>query len=75
MPEVYVFCLLAHRDKVTVDPLDLDQWRFFVLPRATLDRELGEQKTLSLSTLLRLEPREVGYGELAEAVEEAGAPK
>ena len=75
MPEVYVFCLLAHRDKVTVDPLDLDQWRFFVESTAKLDRELGGQQKMALCTLMALEPREVGYGELGEAVEEAGAPK
>lgn len=40
--EVYVFCLLAHMDKATVDPLDLRQWRFFVVPTAMLDRELRE---------------------------------
>jgi hypothetical protein len=26
--DVYVFALLAHTDKATVDPLSLDQWRF-----------------------------------------------
>ena len=38
--DVYVFCLLSHQDKKTVDPLDLDQWRFFVLPTSHLDQEL-----------------------------------
>jgi hypothetical protein len=29
--DVYVFCLLAHADKATLDPLDLSQWEFYVL--------------------------------------------
>lgn len=30
--DVYVFALLAHRDKRTLNPLDLDQWEFYVVP-------------------------------------------
>ncbi|WP_144418580.1 hypothetical protein [Candidatus Thioglobus autotrophicus] len=26
--DVYVFCVLAHKDKGTVNPLDLSQWDF-----------------------------------------------
>ena len=73
--DVYIFCLLAHRDKATVDPMDLDHLRFFVVSTAKLDQELGKQKTLSLSRLLTLEPREVGYGELGAAIMSAGAAR
>jgi hypothetical protein len=68
---VYVFCLLAHKDKTTVNPLDLDQWRFFVLPTSRLDQELGDQKRVSLSRLMQLKPREVGFGEIGRAIEES----
>lgn len=36
---VYVFCVLAHKNKATVDPLDLDQWVFYVVPSAVLDEQ------------------------------------
>ncbi|GAA3381943.1 hypothetical protein [Cryptosporangium minutisporangium] len=55
--EIYVFCLLHHCHKPTVDPLDTDQWTFYVLPTARLDAELGTQKRLSLNGLKRLDPR------------------
>jgi hypothetical protein len=29
--DIYVFCLLSHKDKETLDPLDLDQWEFYIL--------------------------------------------
>ncbi|MEC4572858.1 hypothetical protein [Streptomyces virginiae] len=35
--DVYVFCLLEHLDKPTLDPLDLSQWAFHVLPTRVLD--------------------------------------
>lgn len=68
---VYVFCLLAHKDKATVDPLDLNQWEFYVVRTATLDKDLGNQKTLSLSRLKKVEHKKVNYAELRQAVETA----
>jgi hypothetical protein len=35
--DVYVFCLLKHQDKHTIDPLDLDQWEFYLLSTQELD--------------------------------------
>ena len=35
--QVYVFALLGHTNKATVNPLDLDQWVFYVLLIAVLD--------------------------------------
>src|SRR5579883_2719990 len=32
--DLYVFALLAHQDKATLDPMDVSQWVFFVLPTA-----------------------------------------
>ena len=49
--DVYVFALLAHKDQPTIDPMDLDQWEFYVLPTAVLDKHLGNQKTIILSRL------------------------
>lgn len=40
--DVYVFALLAHRDKPTIDPMNLDQWRFYVLSTAALDEHFGD---------------------------------
>ena len=70
--DVYVFCLLAHKSQPTVDPLDLSQWRFFVLPTRTLDEHLAYQKTLGLAGLLELAPEEASYSKLADVVENAG---
>ncbi|MBK9442382.1 MAG: hypothetical protein IPN53_14205 [Comamonadaceae bacterium] len=67
--KVYVFCLLAHKDKPTLDPTNLDQWEFYVLSTQRLTDELGKQKTLSLNRLLRLGPRKCRYGEISQAVD------
>lgn len=67
--DVYVFCLLEHQDSDSVDPTNLDQWRFFVLSSKELDAKLGNQKTLSLVTLKSLNAKEVAYSALATGIE------
>lgn len=66
--QVYVFALLAHTDPATVNPLDLDQWAFYVLPTAVLDAR--SQQSITLKTLQGLTVA-VGSAELRDAVEQA----
>jgi hypothetical protein len=67
--DVYVFCVLAHKDKETVDPLNLAQWDFYVLATRVLDEKLGEQKSISLSSLLKLKPTKCMFGEIGHTIE------
>lgn len=69
--DVYVFCLLKNKDQASMDPLDLDQWVFYVLPTFILDQSLGGQKTITLSSLSNLDPRKVSYSELYAAIKVA----
>ncbi len=62
--DVYVFALLAHRDKATIDPLDVTQWTFFVVPTAKLNARLRDQKTVGLSVVARTGSRS-SFAELA----------
>jgi len=66
--DVYVFALLHHQDKLTVDPLNVEQWDFYVLPAAILNEQLPAQKSISLVTLLRLGPERVMFGEVSAAI-------
>lgn len=69
--DIYVFALLAHQDKNTIDPLDLNQWRFWAVSRRFLDDRKRSQHSITLATLLKLgEP--VSYGELRGCVQRAG---
>jgi hypothetical protein len=68
--DVYVFALLKHQDKASLDPLNVTQWDFYVLPAATLDVRVPTQKRLSLTTLQRLDPLKVQFGEMASTIAE-----
>ncbi|HXO19385.1 MAG TPA: hypothetical protein VOA87_05600 [Thermoanaerobaculia bacterium] len=69
--DVYVFALLSHKDKVTVDPMDVDQWTFFVVPTSVLDQRKRSQHSITLSTLEKLCSQSVSFGGLKDAVIEA----
>ncbi len=67
--DVYVFCLHHHQEKTSIDPLNLDQWTFYVVATAELDRVIGQQKTITVGALLsKLRPTEVGFPQLREAI-------
>ena len=68
--DVYVFCLLAHKEQRTIDPLNLEQWEFYVLSTSVLDAKVGNQKTIALSSLLKLNPKKCKFGEINEAIKE-----
>lgn len=65
--DAYVFCLLHHQDKATVDPLDLNQWEFYVVAVAELEARLGGQRKIGLSRLQALATA-VPYDKLAETI-------
>jgi hypothetical protein len=66
--DVYVFCLLHHQEKATLDPLDLGQWTFYLLSTSVLDAKKPKQKKIGLSALLKLNPVQVSFGEIGSAI-------
>jgi len=69
--QVYVFALLAHQDKATVNPLDLDQWIFYVLPTSVLNSRTRSQHSITLGTLHEISGGPVTYQDLRAAVMQA----
>lgn len=69
--DVYVFALLAHKDKATVDPLDVSQWEFYVLPTSVINERRRSQDSITLPTLRRMCKGAVSYAGLGEAVKSA----
>lgn len=72
--DVYVFALHAHQEKATIDPMDLDQWRFYVVPTAVLDARKRSQHSITLKTLEKLAGGSVGFAGLRRAVQSAVSP-
>ena len=71
--DVYVFALLSHREKESIDPLNLDQWEFYVVPTSQLDSYERSQHSITLKSLQQLCPMPVNYGELPGALAQCSA--
>jgi hypothetical protein len=71
--QVYVFALLAHTDKATVNPLDLDQWSFYAVATVKLEERVGRRRSLSLKTVRELAPQ-TGFSELRNEVNRLMGP-
>lgn len=69
--DVYVFALLAHKEKLTIDPLNVGQWTFFVLPTAVLDARKRSQTSITLHSLETLTGHGIHYEDLRQAVVQA----
>lgn len=66
--DLYVFALLHHQVKETLNPLDLSQWTFFVISSSRLNVALGSQATIALNALKRLGPAECAFEELGTVI-------
>lgn len=67
--DVYVFSLLHFTDKTNLNPLDLEQWEFYVLSSDVLNEKHLSQKRLSLTNLLKLNPIKTDYDGIVKAID------
>lgn len=68
---VYVFALLEHQLQPSLDPLNMSQWEFFVVPTVVLDKRERSQDSITLKSLRELVGESVRYSGLQKAIEVA----
>lgn len=62
--DVYVFCLLHHKDQATLNPMNLGQWTFYLVKTSTLNIHNLPQKSIGLSSIKLLDHKKCSYGNL-----------
>lgn len=67
--DLYVFCLLSHKDQGTIDPLKMEQWDFYVLPTFKLDNYKRSKSSITLNSLMKLVEK-ICYLELKDKIYE-----
>jgi hypothetical protein len=68
LADVYVFALLAHLDKSSLNPLYLDQWQFYVMSTRAINERKRSQHSITLNSLRRMNTGPVSFGNLRAAV-------
>lgn len=66
--QVYVFCVLKHKEQQSINPLNIVQWDFYLLPTSTLNEKVKMQKNISLSSLLKLCAKQTTYETMHENI-------
>ena len=66
--DIYVFCVHKHQEQETIDPLQISQWDFYLMATKVLNEKFGNQKTVSLSALVKAGAEKCEYGELKEKI-------
>ncbi len=66
--DLYVFCVFTALTR-DISVLNLDYWDFYVLPTSILNAKVPNQKHISLSSLLKLEPTKTDYEGLGAVIE------
>lgn len=68
--DVFIFCIYKAVKKDD-SPLNLDLWDFYILPTKVLDEKKPTQKTITLPSLMQLEPIWCDYYGIGDAIQKA----
>ncbi len=68
--DVYVMCLLFTTDQKIINPLDLDQWRFYVLSVQEVNNYKRSKSSITLKSLKKL-TKPISYNQLNKEIKDA----
>ncbi len=66
--DIYIICYFNAVDHEKADPLNLNQWEFFVFTKEQIKKILGEMKTISLDHIKRQKIKAVNANKLKHEV-------
>lgn len=49
---IYVFCVLSHRTKEDLNPLNINQWEFYIMAKSNLEKIVGDDEKITLKKLI-----------------------
>jgi len=59
--EIYVFCLLAEKEREQVNPLNLDQWKFWIIDTQFLNQRKRSQSSITYNSLIKEVGDPIGF--------------
>ena len=68
--DIYVLALLAEKDRSEVNPLNLDQWNFWVVETTFFDERKRSQHSISYNSLIKERGEPIGYHEIKPSVDD-----
>lgn len=71
--DIYVFCLNNGRNREEAYTLNVQNWEFYVVPTAKINDECGDNKTISLNRIHKMNIMPVSFGQLKAEIEKAAS--
>ena len=68
--DIYVFCLNLGESAETSNPLNLDNWEFYIVPTDTINKNCGDNKTISLGRIRSMGFKAMGFDQIKKCVDE-----
>ena len=68
--DLYILCLLSEKERDQVNPLDLDQWEFWILETQFLNERKRSQKSITYNSLLKEVGEPVCFHQIKHSVDE-----
>lgn len=66
--DIYVFCLNTGNTKETSNPMNINNWLFYIVPTSVINEQCGNNKTISLNRVKEL-AKEVQYDKIKETID------
>jgi len=66
--DIYVFCLNTGETKETSNPMNLDNWEFYVVATKIINEECKNNKTISLNKVRKI-CKKISYNEIKETID------
>jgi hypothetical protein len=67
--DIYVLSLLAERDRAKINPLNFDQWKFWIVEKSFFDKRKRSQHSITYNSLLREVGEPISYSKLKDAID------
>jgi hypothetical protein len=67
--DIYVLSLLAEKDRDQVNPLNIDQWQFWVVAKSFFDNRVRSQHSITYNSLLQEIGKPILYDQLKVAID------
>ena len=67
--DIYIFCLNTGKTKSTSNPLELSNWKFYVISTNTINEKCGDNKSITLSKVEKL-AKETDFSTLKSTVDD-----
>lgn len=66
--DIYVFCLNTGTTKESSNPMNLNNWEFYIVPTSIINEKCGNNKTINLNRVRQL-TKAVSYDNLKESID------